>query len=78
MPQKAARRPGEVHTIPETAEILRCSEMHVYRLIAAGDLDATDIAVTGSGHVTKMRVSARSIEEFLERRSRGRAAGQAS
>jgi excisionase family DNA binding protein len=35
-------------TIPETAERLRCSDNHVYNLIADGALSTVDIARPGS------------------------------
>lgn len=60
--------PVDVLTIPEAARFLRCSEMHVYRLIAAGDLEITDISVSGSPS-TKSRVRADSIADFLNRRT---------
>ena len=60
--RNAQRRPRDahqgikLHPIPETAELLGgCSEMHVYRLIAAGELRAVDIATPGAGR-SKTRV----------------------
>ena len=39
-----------LHSVTEVAtEKLDCSEMHVYRLIAAGLLRAVDIATPGAG-----------------------------
>jgi excisionase family DNA binding protein len=43
-------------TIKETAGRLRCSESHVYRLIATGKLRVTDVALPGSRR-PKSRVS---------------------
>lgn len=62
----------ELLTIPETARTLRIDRRTVYRLIAAGDLDAVDIAPTGSTR-SKTRVPAASVAQFIERRSRNAA-----
>jgi len=40
----AAQAAPKLLTIADTAARLGCSEMHVYRLIAAGELDPVDIA----------------------------------
>jgi len=55
-------------TIPETAERLRCSENHVYRLIASGDLSCTDIAQRGSRQ-PKTRVPETAITAFINART---------
>jgi hypothetical protein len=57
-------------TIPETAEALRLkSRDAVYDLIARGDLDAVDIAPTGSRR-PKTRVPRESVNAFIKRRTR--------
>lgn len=65
----ASRGPEELYTIPETALRLGCSKNHVYRLIAAGVLNATDIAEEGARR-TKLRVTEGSLADFLHRRTR--------
>jgi hypothetical protein len=59
----------EVLTIPETAAALKCCRNTVYTLIAAGDLEATDIAPTGSTK-PKTRVIAASVAALLTSRTR--------
>ena len=59
-----------LYTIPETAGLLRCSDMHVYRLIAAGELRAVDIANAGAGR-SKTRVSPDDLADYIDRK-RGR------
>jgi excisionase family DNA binding protein len=58
--------------IPATAERLRCSDMHVYRLIAAGELRAVDIAAPGSRR-SKTRVRSDDLAAYIERMTRGKA-----
>jgi excisionase family DNA binding protein len=55
-------------TIPQTAAVLRCSDNHVYNLIADGDLSAVDIARRGS-RKPKTRVPQEVALAFLERRA---------
>src|SRR5256885_2195974 len=63
----------KLHPIPETAELLGgCSEMHVYRLIAAGELRAVDIATPGAGR-SKTRVRSDDLADYIDRKTRGRA-----
>lgn len=58
---------GEVlHTVPEVADMWRCSDDTVYRLIAAGKLRSCDI---GTGRA-KTRVPASALAEFVAGRSR--------
>jgi len=54
------------------AKILGCSEMHVYRLIAAGELTAVDIATPGAGR-SKTRIRSDDLADYIERKTRGRA-----
>ncbi|MCP2339234.1 helix-turn-helix transcriptional regulator [Actinomadura rupiterrae] len=58
-----------LHLISETATILGVSRATVYRLIAAGDLAATDAAPTGA-RAPKTRVSDDAIEKFIAARTR--------
>ncbi len=62
-----------LHSVTEVAaEKLGCSEMHVYRLIAAGELTAVDIAIPGAGR-TKTRIRSDDLADYIDRKSRGRA-----
>jgi len=71
---RGAQQSVKLHSIPETAEILGgCSEMHVYRQIAAGELRAVDIATPGSGR-SKTRVRSDDLADYIERQTRGRTA----
>jgi len=53
-------------TIPETAERLRCSKAHVYRLISAGQLRTVDIGVVGSTRA-KTRIRETDLHTYIER-----------
>jgi hypothetical protein len=55
-------------TIPETAALLRCSENHVYNLIADGELATVDIARPGS-RKPKTRVPEDVAREFFAGRT---------
>jgi excisionase family DNA binding protein len=62
-----------LHSVAEAAaEILGCSEMHVYRLIAAGELTAVDIAAPDAGR-SKTRVRSDDLADYIDRKTRGRA-----
>ena len=62
-----------LHPVAEVAaKILGCSEMHVYRLIAAGELPTVDIATPGAGR-TKTRIRGDDLAAYIERKTRGRA-----
>lgn len=65
--QRPASRPS-VFTVPAAAAELGCSESHVYRLIAAGELRAVDIGTPGSTRA-KTRVRADDIAAYIERRT---------
>jgi hypothetical protein len=43
-----------VYDIPETAELLGCSEQHVYNLISAGFLKRVDIRAKGRSPKTRI------------------------
>ncbi|MEU0516612.1 helix-turn-helix domain-containing protein [Streptosporangium sp. NPDC006007] len=55
--------------IGEVADALRCGETHVYRLIAAGELDTTDVATPGSSK-SKSRVPRESLHAYVRRQTR--------
>ena len=73
--RKLKRRgsPGSVlslHSVREVAKMLGgCSPMHVYRLIAAGELRAVDIATPGAGR-PKTRIRSDDLDEFITRNER--------
>jgi excisionase family DNA binding protein len=58
-----------LHTVPQTAQRLGCSEMHVYRLAAAGELAVVDIAPPTSKR-SKTRIRSDDLAEYIERRTR--------
>lgn len=56
-------------TIPETAAELRVSPKTVYRRIAAGELEVTDIAETGA-YRTRSRIPRDSLDAYIKSRTR--------
>jgi excisionase family DNA binding protein len=78
--QNPAGRPHDaqivlrLHPVKEAAQILGCSDMHVYRLIAAGDLSAVNIAMPGATGARKSKTRIRSDElaAYIERKTRSR------
>ena len=62
-----------LHTIPDAAARLGCSDMHVYRLIEIGELPAVDIAQPGARR-SKTRVRSDHLDAYIARRTRGRSA----
>lgn len=72
MAQKRAAEVVELFTIEEAAKRQKCSEMHVYRQIARGDLRAVDIASPGAGR-SKTRVRSDDLADYIDRKTRGRA-----
>lgn len=62
-----------LHSVDEAAKILGCSGMHVYRLIAAGELTAVDIAMPGAGR-SKTRLRSDDLGAYIERKTHGRTA----
>jgi excisionase family DNA binding protein len=56
-------------TVPGAAGQLGCSETHIYRLIAKGELRAVDIAMPGSGK-SKTRVRADDLAAYIDRQTR--------
>jgi excisionase family DNA binding protein len=71
--QRRAGRPTALHTVPAAAEHLGCSDMHIYRLIAAGELRAVDIASPGAGR-SKTRIRDDDLADYIDRKTRGRSA----
>lgn len=54
--------------------MLGCSDMHIYRLVAAGELRLVDIAVPGTGRA-KNRVRADDLAAFVDRHTVGSSNG---
>lgn len=52
-------------TIPEAADRLRCSDSHIYRLIAAGKIRPTDVSRPGARRA-KTRVSESDLAAYIE------------
>jgi excisionase family DNA binding protein len=65
------RRQQAVELLPVVAAAARlgCSDMHVYRLIADGELSAVDIAQRGARR-SKTRVRSDDIEAYIDRKTR--------
>lgn len=65
---------GEVvlHTPAEAGRILRCSEKHIYRLIAAGLLRAVDNRLPGA-RKGMTRVRSDDLAAYIEARTRAAA-----
>jgi excisionase family DNA binding protein len=70
-PRPDTEHPGLcLHTIPHTACLLgNVSEMHVYRLIADGELRAVDIARRGARR-SKTRVRSDDLDDYIKRSTR--------
>jgi excisionase family DNA binding protein len=62
-------RPSALLTIAAAAARLGCSDMHIYRLIAAGELDAVDISQPGA-RKAKTRVSEANLASYIKARTR--------
>lgn len=70
MPQPARQRaPVDLLTIPAAAARLKCSDMHVYRLIARGELRAVDISDPGVKR-SKTRVRTDDLAAYIESHTR--------
>jgi excisionase family DNA binding protein len=57
--------------VTEAAKRMGCSDMHVYRLIAAGELPTLDIATPGAGR-SKSRIRSDDLADYIERKTRSR------
>jgi excisionase family DNA binding protein len=55
--------------IPAAAELLGCSEMHIYRLVSTGELRAADISLKGAGK-SKTRIRSDDLDAYIEARTR--------
>lgn len=62
-------QPLALLTIPATAGRLGSSDMHVYRLIAAGELRAVDISQPGARR-SKTRIRSDDLDEYIDRQTR--------
>lgn len=76
-PRSRHSEPLVLHTVPAAAARLDSSEMHVYRLIAAGALRAVDIAQPGA-RKTKTRIRSDDLDAYIESRTRLAPAGDAA
>lgn len=56
-------------TIAEASARLGCSDMHVYRLVAAGELAAVDIAQPGARR-SKTRIRSDQVAAYIDSRTR--------
>jgi excisionase family DNA binding protein len=72
---RSKQEPQDVtlYSVTEAAKRMGCSDMHVYRLIAAGELAIIDIATPGAGR-TKTRIRSDDLAGYIERKTRGRTA----
>jgi Helix-turn-helix domain len=69
MAREQPRPARKLHTVPQTADLLECSEAHVYRLIASGDLAVTDISLPGSRR-SKTRIPDDSVTAYIDAKTR--------
>jgi excisionase family DNA binding protein len=65
----AAQAAPKLLTIADTAARLGCSEMHVYRLIAAGELEPVDIAQPRA-RKPKTRISESDLARYIQAKTR--------
>jgi excisionase family DNA binding protein len=72
---RTGRKNVRLYSVTQVAEILDCSDMHVYRQIAAGELRAVDIGSSGSGR-PKSRIRSDDLADYIDRKTRA-AAGTA-
>ena len=56
-------------SVADAAERLGCSVMHIYRLVAAGDLRGVDISQPGSAR-SKTRVRSDDLAAYIDDKSR--------
>ena len=71
----ATAKTVQLLTIPQTGARLGASDNHVYRLIAAGELRAVDIAQPGSPSKTRVRTD--DLAAYIEQKTRRAAAATA-
>jgi excisionase family DNA binding protein len=63
---RSGHKKVDLHSVLKAAEILDCSDMHVYRLVAAGELRAVDIGSPGSRR-PKTRIRSDDLAAYIER-----------
>lgn len=61
--------PRALLAVHEAAGMLGCSENHVYRLIANGELETVDIRADGAVR-SKTRITPDAIHEYIARKQR--------
>jgi excisionase family DNA binding protein len=66
---RTSRPPARLWSVPDAAELLGCSEMHVYRLVSTGELRAVDISRKGAGK-SKTRIRSDDLDTYIESRTR--------
>ena len=66
---RANRPPVQLWSVPVAAELLGCSEMHVYRLVSTGELRAVDISRKGAGK-SKTRIRSDDLDTYIGARTR--------
>lgn len=66
---KASSSPTQLLSIPAAAARLSCSENHVYRLIAAGQLRSVEIKPTTSKR-SKTRIREEDLQAFIDAATR--------
>ena len=73
MATQASKRAGQpsaqLLTIPDAAERLGCSEMHIYRMVSSGELRAVDISQKGA-RKSKTRIRSDDLDAYIEARTR--------
>jgi excisionase family DNA binding protein len=57
---------SRLYSVAQVAELMHCSKFHVYRLIAAGEFPALDIATPGAG-MSKTRIRESDLLAYLDR-----------
>jgi len=68
----SAYRGVTLHTAVETGVLLGgCSDQHVYRLIAAGELRTVDIATPGARR-PKIRIRSDDLADYIDRNTASR------
>lgn len=65
---RLAKGAAQLMSITKAAEVLDCSRGHVYNLIAAGQIRAVEIKVSGSRPKTRVRVE--DLDAFIESHTR--------
>ena len=66
---RANRPSAQLLPIPAAAARLGCSEMHIYRLVSSGELDAVDISRRGA-RKSKTRIRSDDLDAYINARTR--------